>query len=149
MKTHEWFQKTLESLKDTPEFRLETLILELTEEVCKRMKQKKMTRTKLAEELGVSPPAVTKVLNGSSNFTLKTLLSLADALNLDLAVSFTVKERDILTRPQFVDTKVFFEPVSAFDVPACSFVIGTRATASDISFVPIREKTVPEKVSAA
>jgi len=91
MKTGEWFRNKLESLKDGFEFRLETLILDLTEKVCIKMEEKNINRKKLSDLLDVSPPAVTKILNGNSNFTLKTLLSLSDALDLDLRIDFVEK----------------------------------------------------------
>lgn len=91
MKTEEWFKEKLEYFKEDFGFRLETLILDLTEKICERMQEKNISRTSLSKLLSVSPPAVTKILNGTSNFTLKTLLSLADALELDLNVSFEEK----------------------------------------------------------
>jgi transcriptional regulator with XRE-family HTH domain len=42
--------------------------------------------------MNVSPPAVTKLLNGNSNFTLKKLLEIADVLELMLKVDFEPKE---------------------------------------------------------
>ena len=51
-----------------------------------------INRAKLANLLNVSPPAVTKILNGNSNFTLKTLISLADALDMELKVDFVEKQ---------------------------------------------------------
>ena len=92
MKERTWFEKMLDMVKDSFEFRLETIILDITEQISKRMKERQINRTQLAKALDVSPAAVTKVLNGNSNFTLKTLLSLADVLNLDLAVNFRPKE---------------------------------------------------------
>lgn len=94
MKPDKWFKDTLKSLEDDLEFRLETLIIDLTERACKKMKQKKISRTKLAKLLGVSPAAVTKILNGNSNFTLKTLLSLSDALELDLHIDFVERKKE-------------------------------------------------------
>jgi len=91
MKTEEWFKEKLEYFKEDFGFRLETLILDLTEKICERMQEKNISRTGLSKSLSVSPPAVTKILNGTSNFTLKTLLSLADALELNLNVSFEEK----------------------------------------------------------
>jgi len=95
MNTQEWFRNKLESFKEDFDFRLETLILDLTETISRKMEERNLNRTKLAELLGISPPAVTKILNGNSNFTLKTLLSLADALQLDLKIEF--KEKAIVT----------------------------------------------------
>jgi transcriptional regulator with XRE-family HTH domain len=91
METEKWFKGMIESFKEDLDFRLETVILDLTEKISKRMKEKGINRTKLAELLKVSPPAVTKILNGNSNFTLKTLLSLADALELELKIDFRQK----------------------------------------------------------
>lgn len=96
MNTQEWFKNKLESFKEDFEFRLETLILEITEKISQRMKKKKIKRTDLAVLLEVSRPAVTKILDGNSNFTLRKLLSLADALGLDLEINF--KEKDMVER---------------------------------------------------
>ena len=91
MKAKDWFKNKLDSFKDDFEFRLESLILNVTENISKRMVDKNINRSELAELLNVSRPAVTKILNGNSNFTLKTLLSLSDALELDLKVEFKEK----------------------------------------------------------
>jgi len=92
MNLEELLRKKIESYKDDFDFRLESFIFDLTERISKRMKERNISRSKLAELLGISPPAVTKILNGNSNFTLKTLLSLADALELDLKIDFKEKE---------------------------------------------------------
>lgn len=91
MDTEKWFNDKLSALKDDADFRLETIILDLTEQISARMKEKGMTRAKLAEVLGVTPAAITKLLNGNPNFTLKTLLKVADALGLEFAVSLCAK----------------------------------------------------------
>ena len=92
MDTEKWFNEKLAALEDDTDFRLEEVILDLTEQISIRMKEKGMTRAKLAELLGVTPAAVTKLLNGNPNFTLKTLLRVANALDLEFNVSFsTVK----------------------------------------------------------
>jgi|APFre7841882724_1041349.scaffolds.fasta_scaffold36655_3 transcriptional regulator with XRE-family HTH domain len=91
MKAKKWLSDILKSFEGDLDFRLETLILELTESISKRMKEKNINRTQLAKLLNVSPPAITKILNGTSNFTLRTLLSIANTLNLDLDVNFREK----------------------------------------------------------
>lgn len=91
MKAKDWFKKKLDSFKDDFEFRLESLILDVTENISKGMIDKNINRSELAGLLKVSPPAVTKILNGNSNFTLKTLLTLSEALDLDLSVEFKEK----------------------------------------------------------
>lgn len=91
MTTERWFKNRLDSFKEDFEFRFETLILNITEKISKRMKEKNISRKKLSQLLRISPPAVTKILNGNANFTLKTLLSVADALELDLNIEFREK----------------------------------------------------------
>jgi len=92
MSFNNWIKDKLELYKDDFEFRLESLILDITENISEMMLKRNINRTKLAEKLNVSRPAVTKILNGNSNFTLKTLLSLSDALSLDLKVEFKKRE---------------------------------------------------------
>lgn len=92
MNLEELIKQKIDSYKDDFDFRLEAFIFDLTERISKRMKDGNISRSKLAELLGISPPAVTKILNGNSNFTLKTLLSLADALDLELKVEFIEKK---------------------------------------------------------
>jgi len=111
MKIKSWFREKLESYKDDFEFRLESLILNLTENICIKMKQKNVNRTELADLLNVSPPAVTKILNGNSNFTLKTLLSLADALEQNLEINFVEKEAAYISVADFGE---FYKPTCAY-----------------------------------
>lgn len=92
MDTEKWFNDKLAALKDDADFRLETIILDLTEQISARMKEKGMTRAKLATVLAVTPAAVTKILNGNPNFTLKTLLKVADALGIELNVTLGAKK---------------------------------------------------------
>lgn len=91
MGAQNWFKKKLDAIKNEFDFRFESLILDITEKISIKMKQKGINRVKLAQSLNVSPPAVTKILNGTSNFTLKTLLSLADALDFNLKIDFEDK----------------------------------------------------------
>jgi transcriptional regulator with XRE-family HTH domain len=146
MNTEEWFRNKLESFKKNFEFRLETLILDLTESVSKRMKEKCLTRTNLAELLKVSRPAVTKILSGNSNFTLKTLLSLADALELELKIDF--KEKGIVT-PQKISIPLTTN--SAFFNRALGDGISATASTSITSPFPSREAeegSLPRVVNA-
>jgi len=94
MKKQNWFKDKLNGIERDFEFRLEMLILDLTEAICERMEQRNISRTNLARMLNISPAAVTKILNGN-NFTIKTLLSLADALDTELIITF--KERTAIS----------------------------------------------------
>lgn len=92
MDTEKWFNDKLVALQNDADFRLETIILGLTEQISARMKETGMTRAKLATALSVTPAAVTKILNGNPNFTLKTLLKVSDALGSKFNISIGIKK---------------------------------------------------------
>ena len=131
MNTEEWFRNKLELFKEDFEFRLETLILDITEKISERMKQKDISRAKLAEILNVSPPAVTKILNGNSNFTLKTLLFLADALELDLNIEFRKKGVNI-SQPIYEVTLASPQEKLGYDVSTATISTSITTTASTL-----------------
>lgn len=90
--TEKWFGELLDSYKDDFEFRLEALVFELTEQISKKLKDEKISRKQFAEKLNVTPAAVSKILNGNPNFTLSTLLAMADALKMELSIELKRKE---------------------------------------------------------
>lgn len=90
--TEKWFGELLDSYKDDFEFRLEALVFELTEQISKKLKEEKISRKQFAVKLNVTPAAVSKILNGNPNFTIRTLLSMADVLKTDLSIEFKGKE---------------------------------------------------------
>lgn len=97
MRRANWFEKLTAKIEGEFDYRLERIILNLTEDICQRMETLKMNRTQLANKLDVTPAAVTKILNGNSNFTLRTLLTLSDALDADLRIEFSAKTANTVT----------------------------------------------------
>jgi transcriptional regulator with XRE-family HTH domain len=67
---------------------LSRLITEVTNEINWRMREDNMTRADLAGRMGVSPGRVSQVLSGGENLTLRTLVSLATALDGRFDVQF-------------------------------------------------------------
>lgn len=67
---------------------LARLITEVTNEVNWRMREDHVTRADLAGRMGVSPGRVSQVLSGGENLTLRTLVSLATALDGRFEVRF-------------------------------------------------------------
>ncbi|HEY2488278.1 MAG TPA: helix-turn-helix domain-containing protein [Streptosporangiaceae bacterium] len=60
---------------------LSRLITEVTNEINWRMREDDATQADLAGRMGVSPGRVSQVLSGGENLTLRTLVSLATALD--------------------------------------------------------------------
>jgi transcriptional regulator with XRE-family HTH domain len=93
---------------ETPEYKLEALALRISHTIGCVLDARSMKRTDLAKELGVSAPMVTKILSGRSNFTLKTLVGLADALDCDFDLVF--KPRDYAVTNEWISLPMLLEP---------------------------------------
>ena len=89
MKTYGWFEKEYEKVKNTLDFKLADLEIELTEKILQIMENKNINRTELADRLNVSKAYISKLLNNGSNMTLKRILTIADALDCDVNIKIT------------------------------------------------------------
>jgi transcriptional regulator with XRE-family HTH domain len=65
---------------------LTDLITQVTNEIDWLMRENKISRADLASRMGVSPGRVSQVLSGGENLTLRTLASLAAALDAHFEV---------------------------------------------------------------
>jgi len=83
-----WFDTALKRYENDFDYKLEYLILNLTEQIAKIMREENLTPFDLAKRLNMSPTAISKILEGNSSFTLRTLLALADALGCRLEINF-------------------------------------------------------------
>lgn len=90
----QWLQQYLDRYRDDPEYVLEGVVLDLTDQIAVAMQDQGISRAELAERLGVSRAYITKVLGGSTNMTLRTLVRLALALGLVPEVSLVPLEAD-------------------------------------------------------
>jgi len=70
--------------KKSDTFWIEKALLEFTEDVIGRMEQVGMSRSQLAAEIDASPAYVTKILRGSTNFTLQSMVRIGRALGCEL-----------------------------------------------------------------
>jgi len=91
MKMNKWFKDKLEKFKDDPVYITEGIVLELNEKIVLKMEELNINRTELAERLGVKKPFVTKLLNGNHNLTVKTMVSIAQALECELVLDICPK----------------------------------------------------------
>ncbi len=79
--------------ENDPESELYGVLLDVTEGIVKRMIEQGVRRTDLAERLGTSRAYVTKLLDGQENMTLKTLVRVANALEMKVDAKFVPRER--------------------------------------------------------
>lgn len=81
MATDTWLQSKLRKSAGHVGYEIERLLIGINEEIVAQMEAKGITRTELARRLGVDKSYVTRMLNGMPNMTLKTLVSVASALD--------------------------------------------------------------------
>jgi transcriptional regulator with XRE-family HTH domain len=74
-----------------PEFRKllaqEELILEVSESLCKLLREEKVSRKELAERLGKSKGFVSQLLNGGRNLTLRTVADILHVLGYKVTLT--------------------------------------------------------------
>ena len=82
-------EKLIEQHSRNDQFLVEALLIEISDQLNVAMEQQGVTQSELAERLGVSKSYVSRLLHGTPNLTLRTLVRLSNALNrrvqLDLA----------------------------------------------------------------
>lgn len=66
--------------------------IDFATEIWHRMEAMGISKARLADSLGKSAPWVTKVLSGDSNFTIETMVALADAVNGELLLRIEQKK---------------------------------------------------------
>lgn len=74
------FQKLLEQARQGDDYWIAEAQVEFTEQLHELMQRRRATKSELARRIGSSPAYVTKVMRGSTNFTLATMVRLTRAL---------------------------------------------------------------------
>jgi len=73
-------------------YKREKIVLALTEEMIVLMEQQGVNKSVLAERMETSKPYITKIMSGTAkNFTLDTMIQIADALDAEINVHLTSK----------------------------------------------------------
>ncbi len=77
LKVAPWLAEHLDSLQTDPEFLAENLVLDVCEQLCVAMEEEGVSQKALAERLGNSPSAVSQLLSGNQNVSLRRLVEVA------------------------------------------------------------------------
>ena len=101
-----------EAARQTHSYRAEGVSIRFTEELVGRMKASGLTRSALAARIGSSPAYITKILRGDTNFTLDSMVKIAEALGCELSIGL----QPLLVSPS-VNRR---SPVNYRDVAPCS-----------------------------
>jgi len=85
----ERFAALSREMEQSDTYQIEGAKVEIAEQIYLAMKQQDVSRAELARCLGKSRAYVTKVLQGSTNFTLESLVRIARALDCQLDLRFS------------------------------------------------------------
>jgi plasmid maintenance system antidote protein VapI len=75
------FEELFDQARQRLDFWVEGAKNEFSEKTVQRMQELNVTRTELAERLGKKQPHITKLLSGNNNFTIETMVQIAEALD--------------------------------------------------------------------
>lgn len=89
------FSKLLEQAKTGDAYWADKIVQIFTEELSQKMQQEKISKKDLAERLGTSPAYVTKVMRGNANFTVETMVKIANSLDMQLHLHLAPKETSV------------------------------------------------------
>ena len=89
------FTKLLEQAKQGNAYWVEKIIQTFTEEVSQKMRRDNITKKELAERLETSPAYITKVLRGDTNFTVESMVKIANSLDMQVHVHLAPKETNV------------------------------------------------------
>ena len=81
-----WLEKLDKEFANDPEYIVHGILLDITEDICRAMEQQGITRSELANRLGVSRQYVTNFLNTPTNTTLKSIVQFAQAVGLEVSL---------------------------------------------------------------
>lgn len=79
------YQERKRSFEGDPDYILHGLLYEIAESIYVAMEEQGLTQAELAARAGMKPPALSRFLRTASNTTLRTIVRLAVALDLEVA----------------------------------------------------------------
>jgi len=84
MRRSAWAQEHHERLARDPEYLAAGIMIELSEQIVRRMEELGISQHELARRIGKKQPFISRLLNHGTNMTIRTLASLAIALEAEI-----------------------------------------------------------------
>jgi transcriptional regulator with XRE-family HTH domain len=89
------FKALFQEAEQRGTYQIASVILDFTEELHKQMEKNGVSRVELARRLNVSPAYVTKALRGNVNFTVETMVRLANAVGGKIYVHLAPESHEV------------------------------------------------------
>ena len=90
-----WFDQEVKELEHDPEFIANGLMIDLAAQVARKLKKEGLKQKDLADKLDKSQGWISRFMNDPTNFSIKKLVEIGVALDMNLEVKF----RDPITIP--------------------------------------------------
>lgn len=93
MKTElsEEYEKAANAVRETAAYKEERIKADFTERIWNRLEELNLSQAEFARRLSVTPARVTKILDGSTNFTFRTAAAISSALDMDFEAALVPK----------------------------------------------------------
>ena len=85
------FRDLLQTTEQSDAFQLDRLKVEISEQIYQAMNQQGISNSDLARRLGKSRAYVTKLLRGTTNFTLESLVRISRALSNEVEINLVTR----------------------------------------------------------
>lgn len=74
------FKQLFEEARKGEDYWIASAIVDFTDNLCKLMEEKKVTKAEISKRMDVAPSYITKILRGNANFTISSMVRLARAV---------------------------------------------------------------------
>ncbi len=81
------YKELFEEARKSPEYWTEHAVLDYTTALWAQMQEKQVTQAELARSADIAPSMLSRVLNGTHNVTMRTMVRLAHALGMRVRIS--------------------------------------------------------------
>ena len=109
----ERFKEMLDALKEQDSFHVDGAKVELSEQIYVAMEEKGMSEAEFSRRLGVSRAYVNKILQGSANLTIESLVKIGRALGREFSFEFLAPKKPVAAMDQNGFAKATPRPRSA------------------------------------
>lgn len=91
--------KIRDEARDSLEYKIESAQIHYTEQISERLEALGLTQMELAKRMGVSAPYITKLLRGTANLTLESMVKIANALECEFVPEVRPREQNATAGP--------------------------------------------------
>lgn len=90
-KLSEEYEKAANAVRETATYKEERIKADFTERIWNRLEELNLSQAEFARRLNVTPARVTKILDGTTNFTFRTAAAISSALDMDFEAALVPK----------------------------------------------------------